>query len=132
VQIEGSCHCGQITFTAEVDPSRVVVCHCSDCQVLSGSPFRIIVPAPMQSFVVRGEPRRDIKIADSGNRRVQAFCPECATPLFGAAYENAEYVTVRLGCVKQRAALTPHAQIWTRSSLPWLRDILHLPACEQQ
>ena len=132
MQIEGSCHCGRITFTAEIDPLRVVVCHCSDCQVLSGSPFRIIVPAPMRSFVVNGEPRRYIKIAGSGNRRVQAFCPECATPLFGAPDENAEYVTVRLGCVKQRAALTPHAQVWTRSSMPWLSDIPGLPTCQKQ
>lgn len=132
MQIEGSCHCGRITFTAEVDPSRVVVCHCSDCQILSGSPFRVIVPAPMQSFVVHGEPRCYIKVADSGNRRIQAFCPECATPIFGAPAEDAEYVTVRIGCVKQRAALAPHAQIWTRSSLPWLRNIPDLPACEQQ
>ena len=52
MQIDGSCHCGLISFTAEVDPSRVVVCHCSDCQVLSGSSFRIIVPAPIRSFVL--------------------------------------------------------------------------------
>jgi hypothetical protein len=132
VQIDGSCHCGLISFTAEVDPSRVVVCHCSDCQVLSGSSFRIIVPAPIRSFVLRGEPKRYTKVADSGNRRVQAFCPECATPLFGAAPENADYVTIRLGCIRQRAALAPHTQIWTRSSLPWLRDLPGLPASEQQ
>ena len=132
MRIDGSCHCGLITFTAEVDPSRVVVCHCSDCQVLSGSPFRIIVPAPLRSFVVHGEPKRYVKVADSGNRRVQAFCPECATPLFGVATENAEYVTIRLGCIKQRAALTPHAQIWTHSSLPWIHGIPDLPGSEQQ
>ena len=132
MHIEGSCHCGLITFTADVDPSRVVVCHCSDCQILSGSPFRVIVPATVSSFVLHGEPRRYTKVADSGKRRVQAFCPECATPLFGAAPENAEYVTIRLGCVKQRADLAPHSQIWARSSLPWLRNVPDLPASERQ
>jgi hypothetical protein len=32
MQIDGACHCGRITFTAEVDPTGVTICHCSDCQ----------------------------------------------------------------------------------------------------
>src|SRR5512134_3387030 len=132
MQIEGSCHCGRISFTAQVDPARVVVCHCSDCQVMSGSPFRAVVPAPIDTFVLRGEPKRYIKTAQSGNRRVQAFCPECGTPLFATAPENATTVMIRTGCVKQRAALVPKAQIWQRSALPWLDAVHALPGSPQQ
>lgn len=57
MHIEGACHCGRISFTAEVDPSRVTVCHCTDCQVLSGAPFRAVVPAPIDSFVLRASQR---------------------------------------------------------------------------
>lgn len=132
MHIEGACHCGLISFTAEVDPARVTVCHCTDCQVLSGSPYRVIVPAPMETFVLHGEPRRYVKTADSGNRRVQAFCPECATPLFGAATENATQVTIRTGCVKQRAELVPQKQIWRQSTLPWLGCVDDLPGTPKQ
>ncbi len=103
MQIDGTCHCGLISFTAQIDPSRVMVCHCSDCQVLSGSPFRTIVAAPIDTFVLRGKPKSYLKVAESGNRRAQVFCPECATPLFATAPENATSVIIRLGCVKQRA-----------------------------
>ncbi|MEY2736366.1 MAG: hypothetical protein RLZ58_1775, partial [Pseudomonadota bacterium] len=34
MQIDGRCYCGQISFTALIDPERVMACHCSDCQVL--------------------------------------------------------------------------------------------------
>jgi hypothetical protein len=132
VKIEGSCHCGLISFTADVDPSRVVVCHCTDCQVLSGSPYRVIVPAPIESFALRGEPKRYIKLADSGNRRVQAFCPECATPLFGSTPEGAKSVTIRLGCVKERMELPPRSQIWAHSAVPWLDEVHDLPTTERQ
>ena len=44
-QIDGACHCGQVSFTALIDPARVMVCHCSDCQVMSGAPFRAVVAA---------------------------------------------------------------------------------------
>src|SRR3954463_8829942 len=100
MHIEGSCHCGRITFSAEVDPAKAIACHCTDCQVLSGSPFRVVVPAPIETFILKGEPKRYLKVAESGNHRMQAFCPECATPLFATAPENATHVMIRTGCVK--------------------------------
>ena len=132
MQIEGSCHCGAISFTAQIDPARVMVCHCSDCQVMSGSPFRAVVPAPVDTFALRGEPKRYIKTADSGNRRVQAFCGDCGTPLFATAPENATQVVIRTGCLKQKAQLVPQAQIWQRSALPWIAGVCNLPGSGDQ
>jgi len=132
MHIDGACHCGLISFTAEVDPSRVMVCHCTDCQVFSGSPFRVVVPAAIDSFHLRGEPRRYIKVAESGSPRVQAFCPECGTPLFATAPQNATQVIIRTGCVRQRSELKPVTGIWCRSSLPWLAAIAELPGSPEQ
>jgi len=132
MHLDGACHCGLISFTAEVDPSRVMVCHCTDCQVFSGSPFRVVVPAAVASFHLRGEPRHYVKVAESGSRRVQAFCGECGTPLFATAPENATQVIIRTGCVEQRAALEPVASIWCRSAQPWLAAIPGLPGSPQQ
>ena len=39
MQVHGSCHCGQVTFTSEAKPEHTVVCHCRDCQVMSGGPY---------------------------------------------------------------------------------------------
>ena len=50
MKIDGRCHCGAITYEAEIDPSKVIVCHCADCQTLSGSAFRVSVPAEGDSF----------------------------------------------------------------------------------
>lgn len=132
MQIDGACHCGRISFTAEIDPARVTVCHCSDCQVLSGAPFRAVVQAAVETFVLRGEPRRYVKIAESGNRRVQAFCPDCGTPLFATAPEGATHVNIRMGCVKQRASLPPTSAVWQHSSLPWIGDVKALPGSARQ
>lgn len=132
MRIDGACHCGSISFTAEIDPSRVMVCHCTDCQVLSGSPFRAIVPALIETFVVRGQPKSYIKTAQSGNRRAQVFCPECGTPLYATAPENATAVVIRLGCVTQRAQLKPARQIWQHSALPWLAELAGIPGVPEQ
>ena len=42
MKITGGCHCGAITYEAEVDAERVALCHCTDCQTLSGSAFRSV------------------------------------------------------------------------------------------
>ena len=132
MHIDGACHCGAISFTAEIDPARVMICHCSDCQILSGAPFRAVAAAPIETLVVRGEPKHYIKVADSGNRRAQVFCPECATPLFATAPENATSVVIRLGCVTQRAELVPTALIWQRSSVPWLSELHDIGGSPEQ
>jgi len=132
MHIDGACHCGLISFTALIDPSRVMVCHCTDCQVLSGSPFRAVVAAPIGGFAVRGAPKAYIKVAQSGNRRAQVFCPECGTPLYATAPENATSVVIRLGCVAQRAQLGPAVQIWQHSALPWLPEMQSVPSSPEQ
>jgi hypothetical protein len=132
MHVDGACHCGAIRFTAEVDPARVVVCHCTDCQVLSGSPFRVVALAPIESVRMDGAPKHYIKRAESGSRRLQAFCPECGTPLYSSAVDNPRHLGLRLGALRQRAALTPVLQIWKRSSLPWLDGLPSMPGCLQQ
>ncbi len=132
MHINGSCHCGAITFTADIDPARVMVCHCTDCQILSGSPFRTVVAAPMASFSLRGTPKSYVKVAQNGNRRAQMFCPDCGTPLYAAAPENPTSVIIRLGCVEQRAQLEPAVQIWQHSALPWLADLAVVPGTPEQ
>lgn len=41
MHVTGACHCGAITFNAEVDEAKVMLCHCTDCQVLSASASRV-------------------------------------------------------------------------------------------
>src|SRR5262245_4627881 len=37
MKVDGRCHCGYITYEAEIDPEKVMICHCTDCQTLTGS-----------------------------------------------------------------------------------------------
>jgi hypothetical protein len=43
MHIDGQCHCGRVAYQAEIDPERVSICHCTDCQTLTGSPYRVTV-----------------------------------------------------------------------------------------
>ena len=132
MRVDGACHCGAIAFTAEADPARVSVCHCVDCQVLTGSAWRVSVPAAAAGFrLLRGTPRDYVKTAESGNRRVQAFCADCGTPLYACDAEAPKVYMLRVGALAQRAELPPQRQIWCRSALAWASDITALPPFEK-
>src|SRR5215510_302316 len=85
MKVDGSCHCGTIRFEAEIDPNKVVLCHCTDCQTLSGTAFRTVVPAIAGTFrLLSGAPTVYVKTGESGNKREQTFCPDCGTPIYSA------------------------------------------------
>ena len=131
MHITGGCHCGAVRYQADVeDPQRVSVCHCTDCQTLTGSPFRTSIAAAPGTFrIITGVPRVYTKTADSGRRREQAFCGDCGSPLY-ATSPGAEPRTynVRVGTIAERRQLRPFRQMWARSRLPWIDEI---PACPQ-
>ncbi|HZP89023.1 MAG TPA: GFA family protein [Burkholderiales bacterium] len=123
MKVEGSCHCGAITFEAEIDAATVTLCHCTDCQKLTGTAFRTTVPAPVQTFVLRsGTPKTYIKrTAESGRPRIQAFCGDCGTPIYACAVQDPVTYGIRVGTLAQRKQLHPARQIWCRSALPWAK-----------
>lgn len=132
MQVHGQCHCGAVQLTAEVQPSRVFVCHCTDCQVLTGSAFRVVAPVVPGSLRVQGATKDYARTADSGAVRWQHFCPECGTPLYAGTQDGAGLATVRVGVLRERALLTPSAQLWRRSALPWVDGLAEVAACDQQ
>lgn len=132
MHVDGSCHCGSIRFSADIDPGKVMVCHCTDCQKLTGSAFRVVVPAPIASFILHGEPTRYEKVAESGAKRVQAFCPKCGSSVFAVGQDNPTQVSLRVGVLDQRSQLLPSLQIWKRSALPWVDTLPSVCASEQQ
>jgi hypothetical protein len=122
--IEGSCHCGKVTFEGEIDPTTVGLCHCTDCQTFSGSAFSTFVPVPKDSFTLHsGQPKVYAKVAESGTKRAQAFCPERGTRIYAAMLGDPAVFNVRVGTLRQRAQLPPKVQFWCRSALPWLREL---------
>ena len=54
MKIDGGCHCGFIAYEAEADPEKTAICHCTDCQKLSGSAFRTVIPVADKDFRMTG------------------------------------------------------------------------------
>ena len=134
MKIDGGCHCGHITYEAEIDPEKILVCHCTDCQTMSGSAFRSIAFTREGTFkLLSGELKIYVKTAESGSKRPQSFCPECGTPIY-ATSNDAEPKTfgLRVGTISQRDTLAPKFQVWARSEQNWVDSLGAVRKVEKQ
>jgi hypothetical protein len=134
MKIDGACHCGNIAFEAEIDEGKVLVCHCTDCQTLSGSAFRTIVFARDSTFrLLCGEMKGYVKTAESGNKREQTFCPECGSPVYSTSpSDGPKLLGIRVGTIRQRDRLKPSKQIWCGSAQDWIGELDSAPKVEKQ
>ena len=71
MKINGGCHCGYITYEAEIDPEKVSICHCTDCQTGSGSAYRTNVQTEKSTFKLLTGRTEDLH-QDHGRKREQA------------------------------------------------------------
>src|ERR1700757_2963461 len=122
MRVTGSCHCGLISYEAEVDPATVRVC-------------RAGIPSLPGTFNLKsGTPKIYIKTAESGSKRAHAFCPECGAPIYSTTLEpNPSVYGLRVGGLDQRGNLAPPSrQQWCRSALPWSMDLRAAEKSERQ
>lgn len=132
MKVHGSCHCGAIQFVPQVDPRLTSVCHCNDCQRLTGTAFRLSTPAAPGSFqLTQGAPKVYVKVAESGSRRAQAFCPECGSPLFTYDADAPTAYGLRVGVLEEPQQLAPTWQKWCESALPWVDKLSSLERAQR-
>ena len=134
MHIDGHCHCGAIRYEAEIDPDKIGICHCTDCQHLTGSPYRVTVSVPAADFrIAAGEPKTYIKTGDNGSTRFQMFCGNCGSPIYTTGTgADAEEIGIRWGNITQRRDLAPKHQIWCSSAANWFSERDALPGQERE
>jgi hypothetical protein len=138
MHVDGGCHCGNITYEAEIDEGKVAICHCEDCQCMSGAPYNAVTMTTESNFILKsGTLKKYVKTAESGNKRAQMFCPECGTRIYATSVDappdgQEKIFGVRLGTINQRAELKPVRQVWHRSAQPWVNDLANIPAVDTQ
>ena len=133
MKIDGECLCGNVAYEAEIDPQKVIICHCTDCQTHSASAYRYGAMVRADDFrLTRGALKHFDKTAESGARRRLSFCPECGTSIHGTSVDAPVVYSLRLGTARQRAELTPVMQIWRRSAQKWVEDLNSIVSFDEQ
>lgn len=112
----GRCLCGAVRYAVEGAPARLTLCHCEDCQRVSGAPAVGWVFFPAQAFRwISGEPR----ILHWADRR-RTFCPACGSPLTFQDPGIPEWIEVSAGTLQGAGRLQLYDHNWLEDHLPWL------------
>ena len=130
IKVSGTCHCGKITLKGAVEPHMIVACHCKDCQVFGGGPFRNNVMLKTENISIQGEVSNYNKMGGSGAVRTQGFCGTCGTHIYAVDAQRTVY-SVRAGFLEQHKNLAPVKHIFANSAVEWLSSISEVPWFEE-
>ena len=127
MKIDGRCHCGYVSFEAEADPETTTICNCTDCQTMSGAPFRAVIITQPGTFVLFRK-TTDIErppTAETSPPRILSALWDRA--VFDGGYREPKAYPVWVGVVRQRNELVPRRQGFIRSQQAWVNDIASMP-----
>lgn len=120
MRLDGSCLCGAVTVTLARQPLVVNMCHCSDCQKRSGSPFGMAVWLAEAGVAIAGETRRFEHRSDKGRAMVNRFCPACGSTLAFETALNPGMVAVPAGLFADPTCPPPLRSVFEERRHPWV------------
>lgn len=102
-----SCKCGRVSFEIELDSYNVGICHCSDCQKISGSHFANIYHKDEIKF----QGAEFITVFDSSDWAKRAFCSVCGSNLY-YKFKQAEGYSLAAGLFDDQSDFTLQTQLF--------------------
>lgn len=120
-EIAGGCLCGSVRF--ECDQDQLVgaaICHCRDCQYVSGGGPAMVVACPDIAFeLLQGEVSAFTVTGGSGGDVTRKFCGKCGTPMFSELGAAPGLKIIKVGTFDDPSFFSPQMTVWTSSAQPW-------------
>ena len=120
-KLDGSCLCGNVTYTCDADPIASANCHCRDCQKSSGAAFSTVVIVPADSLEISGETLStfDTVGEDHGQVAHRHFCSNCGSQLMTLSDAYPAIVFIKTGTLDDSSLVQPGIDVWADSKQPW-------------
>ncbi len=120
-KLTGGCACGSVRYELLARPMFVNCCHCDDCQRLTGSAFVInAIIETKATKLLRGNPVAVPVPREDGPHDIYR-CRKCQTAVWSDYGHKPNVRFVRVGTLDHPSALKPHAHIFTRWKVKWLK-----------
>lgn len=116
----GGCMCGAVRYEVTSEPVAFMLCHCRECQYVSGGEPAAVVVVPKPAFTLKQGTVKGYAVkGESGNTVTRQFCPECGTPMFSELGANPDLWAIKAGTMDDASGLKPTAFLWTKSAHHW-------------
>lgn len=126
-KISGSCLCKQVQYSLTGEEIAATVCHCKNCQQVSGSAFGTNVLYPKSSFTIDQGESAIKQYADndntSGNTLLRHFCSNCGSPLFILNPQRGDMVGITSGSLEDPPREKPTLEFWTEKKRAWVEGL---------
>lgn len=97
MKITGSCYCKKVRYEAAEEPVMRGLCHCRECQYISGGAANVALAMPMSGFrYTAGEPK-SFERSDLEAPVKRQFCADCGTSLASLPPAMADLVILKVG-----------------------------------
>jgi len=118
-QVNGSCFCGAIGFTATLPSKWCAHCHCSMCRKSHGAGYVTWVGFESgQVKITRGEDR--LNWFDSSKGAQRGFCRTCGSSLFFRSERWPGELHIALGCMDDVIDRRPDANAFFDTHVDWM------------
>jgi len=119
-QSAGRCHCGDLHYDFKGSVITSYACHCSDCQIVSGSAFTLNLITLASTLTMRSGLLASQTYSHQNRQLVAHSCPRCQTTLW-VNFADSPYYSVQTGTLLDRDQFAPVAHIWMHSALSWIK-----------
>jgi len=119
---EGGCTCGHLRYVLNAGPFAVHCCHCTTCQIESGSAFALNGLIETDNLrITAGSPVIVETPSESGKGQNVARCPHCHVAVWSHYMGMGEKAAfVRIGTLDEPKTFPPQVHIFVRSKQAWV------------
>ncbi|KAK3679032.1 hypothetical protein LTR78_001485 [Recurvomyces mirabilis] len=129
----GSCFCEKLKYSYEGEIQAKALCHCRDCQKITGSTYSTNIIVPGNNFkVTSGKDKTISKKADSGNEITSHFCGDCGSTLWRDGATFGENKVIKVGSLDSPDAFDtakPAIELFAPERIAWVQAV---PDAEQK
>ncbi|WOH35942.1 GFA family protein [Thalassotalea fonticola] len=115
--MKGGCHCGDIRYEIQFKPFDADICHCRDCQKVTGSPIGVWMDFKTEQITwLKGV----ITEYQSSTNIFRGFCLKCGSTLSYRNSDQPAYFTLSITSLDDPNIVEPNYHIYTDNQVNWL------------
>lgn len=105
-----------------------MICHCYQCQALTGTAFTYNWLVPRENVALHGEPKYSTFTQELGFEVKYAFCPDCSTVIIKQCETEVfkPFYLVQAGTIAKEALVKggePDEECWVSRKANWLKEV---------
>lgn len=116
--MNGSCHCGQLSYQLKEKPLFSGFCHCHACQKRSSAPCVGLFLIQKKNIRFNGESDSRSGLGGSGKEMINHRCKSCGDAIYSDLKVLDDVVVCLSGTLNDQADFEPEGHLWVSKRNP--------------